>query len=62
MSAAAEALLKRDRVVHPGMLAYDAQAEHTVSELERRTAAGVSDEKLVVVFFAASGGDGAERL
>ena len=57
----AQALLERDRVVHPNMQAYRRQAEHTVSELTRLKAAG-GDEKPVVVFFAASGGDGPRRL
>ena len=57
----AQALLERDRVVHPNMQAYPRQAEHTVSELTRLKAAG-GDEKPVVVFFAASGGDGPRRL
>jgi hypothetical protein len=56
-----QALLERDRVVHPKMQAYAQQAKDTVSELERRKAAG-GDEKPVVVFLAASGGDGAKRL
>jgi hypothetical protein len=56
-----QALLERDRVVHPKMQAYAQQAKDTVSELERRKAAG-GDEKPVVVFLAASGGDGARRL
>jgi hypothetical protein len=56
------ALLERDRKVHPNMQAYDEQAKDAVSRLERLQTAGVSDEKPVVVFFAASGCDGPKRL
>ena len=36
----AQALLERDRLVHPAMLAYAEQAKHAVSELGRLRAAG----------------------
>ena len=45
------------------MLAYAEQAKHAVSELGRlRAAGGDRKQKLVVVFLAASGGDGAKAL